>query len=426
MTDILEFIKKIRKLRNETDKSITVILYSNENLEPWFPLYLEYYFARCRYQVEIQRRSLSEYYNRENADFRIIWTGEEDTQEICEAGADPEDYLILPKQERTYEEAARDAVRWYRRRRERRKKCLILDLDGVVWEGILSEGKVRLGESDSCFSKLRETAIHLAKHGVILSLCSKNNFDEVKAVFDSRKELKDLNEYIVYWGCSFDAKSRTLGHMFEEIGIDPADAVFVDDSPEEQLEVKLSYPQIICLSFPNECIDEVLDDLFLPDESDINRDNELRIQTYRDNTERRKLEKRSVTREEYLKQLHTELVIREASPEEYERISDLSRRVNRCTNGIRYRKEQLDRLPDGYRLYVVYAKDVFRELGLIGAVGMKNQQMDLFCLSCRILGRDAEDHIMEQFRKNVLSFRWEDTGKNSWLKEKMERGLLDR
>ena len=133
MTDILEFIKKIRKLRNETDKSITVILYSNENLEPWFPLYLEYYFARCRYQVEIQRRSLSEYYNRENADFRIIWTGEEDTQEICEAGADPEDYLILPKQERTYEEAARDAVRWYRRRRERRKKCLILDLDGVVW-----------------------------------------------------------------------------------------------------------------------------------------------------------------------------------------------------------------------------------------------------------------------------------------------------
>ena len=426
MTDILELIKKNRKLRNETDKSITVVLYSNENLEPWFPLYLEYYFARYGYRAEIERKSLSEYYNRENTDFCIIWTGEADKQEICETGTDPDDYLILSMKERTHEEAAINAVRWYRRRHERRKKCLILDLDGVVWDGILSEEKVRLGESNSYISKLRETAVHLAKHGVILSLCSKNDLDEVKALFDSKKELMELNEYVVYWGCSFEAKSRTLGHMFEEIGIDPADSVFIDDSPEERLEVKLSYPQITCLYFPNECIDKVLDGLFLPDEADINRDNELRLQTYRDNAERRKLEKRSVTREEYLNQLHTELIIREASPEEYERISDLSRRANRCTNGIRYRKEQLQKLPDGYRLYAVYAKDVFRELGLIGAVGIERQQMDLFCVSCRVLGRDAEDHIIEHFRDTVLSFRWTDTGKNGWLKEKMGRGLLDR
>ena len=121
--------------------------------------------------------------------------------------------------------------------------------------------------------------------------------------------------------------------------------------------------------------------------------------------------------------LATQVNISLAIKEELWRISDLSRRANRCTNGIRYTVEDLESKPDHYILYAIYAKDIFRDLGLIGGIGIdsKTNRLDLFCISCRVMGRDIEDQLLDKLCANLQSFSWMDSGKNLWLLQKFKK-----
>ena len=95
-------------------------------------------------------------------------------------------------------------------------------------------------------------------------------------------------------------------------------------------------------------------------------------------------------------------------------------RCNKCTNGKRYNYNQiinLINLPE-YDLYSVYATDIYMEYGLIATVGVNKNYIDLFAVSCRVLGRGIEDIIIEKIicKNKIHKILFEETQKNSWLK----------
>ncbi|MBQ7016367.1 MAG: hypothetical protein IJN10_05370, partial [Firmicutes bacterium] len=59
----------------------------------------------------------------------------------------------------------------------------------------------------------------------------------------------------------------------------------------------------------------------------------------------------------------------------------------------------------------------YRDLGLVGCIGIDQQDhcLDLFCLSCRALGRRVEHHLLAALPPEIIKIRWQDTGKNARL-----------
>ena len=108
--------------------------------------------------------------------------------------------------------------------------------------------------------------------------------------------------------------------------------------------------------------------------------------------------------------------IREARPIEYSRISELTQRTNKCTNGKRYTVAEIKErvIYDEVKLYSISVSDRFSELGIVGAIEIKGTTLTLFCLSCRALGREIEkkmlDYVSEKY--NIDNIEYYSTGKN--------------
>ena len=66
----------------------------------------------------------------------------------------------------------------------KRKKCLVLDLDNTLWGGVLGEEGIegiKIGGDypGKAFLYWQEALLELSKSGVILTVCSKNNEQDV-------------------------------------------------------------------------------------------------------------------------------------------------------------------------------------------------------------------------------------------------------
>ena len=329
-------------------------------------------------------------------------------------------------------EAAYAIVRMYETEHGRRKKCLVLDCDGVLWGGILSEDGIegiQISEigNGKLYYNFQRMVKQLQQHGIILAICSKNEDADVKQVFCSHTAMKLQEEDIAAWSVNWKPKSQQMAELAEKLQIDLQDMVLVDDNQWELDEVTNSHPQVKTVLFDKarglRGILAQLAQFFYLKPEDQNAQNQLRLQTYADNVRREKLRESTASYEEFLEKLQTKIEIRTAAPTELLRISDLNRRVNQCTNGIRYQAEELRQLVEqGYQLQAVYMADIYRNLGLVGCIGIELQKksLDLFCLSCRALGRKVEQQLLAAVPPEIVHLRWRETGKNEKLWKMMQ------
>ena len=109
-----------------------------------------------------------------------------------------------------------------------------------------------------------------------------------------------------------------------------------------------------------------------------------------------------------------------AKPTEYARISELTQRTNKCTNGVRYTVPEIKNkvISNELMLYSVSLKDRFSDLGIVGALGINGDVLILFSLSCRALGRDVDKKMAEfTFDKyQIKEILFKSTGKNEEVK----------
>ena len=249
MSDLLTLIKDIKDSRSLAHNTIQIALFSDINLDPWFPLFLEKEFADHGYRALISRYSLSERFLKQDSSFHILWMTKNDAHEI-ELLHEPGDMIVnsieqpvdtlvsglsieTPYPKEYLRKKAQECVCAYRVIHERRKKSLILDCDNVLWKGILSDNDGISPEDNPLYSQMRQTAIWLSEHGVLISICSKNDYDDVKQYLHSDQELLKLEQVIVHYCCGWEPKSVLLQDLFDNSKLDPADCVFIDDDPAE-------------------------------------------------------------------------------------------------------------------------------------------------------------------------------------------------
>lgn len=304
------------------------------------------------------------------------------------------------------------------------KKCLVLDCDNVLWGGILSEdGMENLKLNGSGWGRVYQDfqrfVLSLYYHGVILTVCSKNDLPDVLRIFNEHSEMVLREEHISCFQVNWEDKPSNIQKIAEKLNIGLGGMVFVDDSPIEIEGVKAMLPEVTTILFKQDMNYEQFACFNLKSNASI-ADMNKRNETYRTNGFREELKAKYTDYADYIAALEIKMDIHEAAPIEFSRISELTQRTNKCTNGRRYTvaeiKEHLTTAT--VKLYSVSISDRFSDLGLVGVIEVEDDALTLFSLSCRALGREVEEKmikfISDKYQLKKIEFK--STGKNVALK----------
>ena len=305
--------------------------------------------------------------------------------------------------------------------RSRTPKCVILDCDNVLWQGLVAEDGINNIRITRALQEFQKFLMSLYYHGVVLAICSKNDKLDVINVFKNHSSMILKEEYISCFKVNWNNKPSNIIEISQDLNIGLDSLVFIDDSPHEIYSVQASLPDVRCVLFDTKNIYSKLALLNIKYNSDFNIVNQ-RNNTYRTNAQRLELQNYCTTHDEYLNALENSVDIHTVKLDELSRISELTQRTNKCTNGIRYTVGQLQQLIqcEQYKLFSVFLSDKFSDLGLVGVIGINGDLLDLFSLSCRALGRNVETSMLTYASKlGANSCRWQETDKNGNLRNQI-------
>lgn len=311
------------------------------------------------------------------------------------------------------------------------KKCIVLDCDNVLWGGILSEEGIEgihlsnsgLGREYQDFQRF---LLNLYYHGIILTVCSKNDEVDVLRVFREHSGMILKEEHVTCFKINWNDKPGNIQVIADELNIGADSMVFVDDSLFELEAVKSVLPEVTTIRYDRESMYNEFSCFNLKSEVNFS-DIEKRNETYRTNQRREKLKQNCSNYDDYIKSLDIKVDIHKILPTEYSRVAELTQRTNKCTNGKRYTVSEIKErmtVPE-IHFYSVSLSDRFSDLGIVGAMEVENEELKLFSLSCRALGRNVENeminYVSDRYELENIVFKLTD--KNEQLMELMRKTI---
>ncbi len=296
-------------------------------------------------------------------------------------------------------------VRLIAARQGRSRKCLALDLDNTLWGGVIGDDGldgIVVGEgsaSGEAFLDLQATALHLAKRGVILAVCSKNDEANAKAPFERHPDmllrLSDISCFVANWR----DKAANLRRIAAELNIGLDALVFVDDNPFERNLVRAELPMVATPEIPDDparVARTILDAGYFEGVAVTNEDRE-RTGQYRANAERQALQASATDLPAYLRSLAMELIVKPFDRLGLQRIVQLINKTNQFNLTTRRMTEaevvETMQDPEAFGLQFRLV-DRFGDNGIIAIVVGRREAdevaLDVWLMSCRVLGRRVE------------------------------------
>ena len=301
------------------------------------------------------------------------------------------------------------------------KKCLVLDLDNTCWGGVIGDDglnginiglETAVSESFSFFQKYIK---ELKQRGIILAVCSKNDFQNAKEGFehpDTILEFDDFSSFKSNW----IPKHLNILDIAKELNVGVDSLVFIDDNPVERNLVSSQIPSV---SVPNigsdviNFIDHIDRGGFFETTSllidDINRN-----KYYEENIKRNEEQSTFQSYDDFLISLKMTAQIETFSPVYLERITQLTNKTNQFNlTTRRYNVAEIKSIIDSDAYIKVYGRltDKYGDNGLIaitiGKIKENKCHIDLLLMSCRVLKRNMEfamlDEVVKQCKeKNVF------------------------
>ena len=281
-------------------------------------------------------------------------------------------------------------------------KVIVLDCDNTLWGGVCGEVGTHGIEISEGFKSLQRFVLNKQKEGFLLAIASKNNFEDVLDVFDNNDDMLLKREDIVNWKVNWDNKADNVKKMAKELNLGIDSFIFLDDNPMECMNMMTAIPEVLTLNVPSkEAIPMFLRHLWATDNLIVTAEDRERSKRYIEEQKRKDAEKSVNSLGEFIKELNIKVSMREIAECEVPRASQMTLRTNQFNlSTIRRTEKDLEELigDDSYKVFVIEANDKFGEYGIIGLVILKVEdviKVDTFLLSCRILGRNIENIILD-------------------------------
>lgn len=322
------------------------------------------------------------------------------------------------------------------------KKALIVDLDNTLWGGIIGDDGVDgilFGQNSAAgeaFLAFCHYLKQLAARGVILGICSKNELAIAKQAFEHLEMPLRLDDFAAI-RCNWQDKASNLLAIADEINIDIAALVFIDDNPAECELVRQKLPevQVIELNEDPSLFIRKLDKLHLFETANYSQEDINRTSSYRAKNAALMLRHDSANIENYLLSLQMVARIAEAMQSEMTRIAQMELKTNQFNLSTRRRTfEQLQESlhAPNKKILAIYLTDRFTEHGLVSYIAMDIQDKSIiitdWIMSCRVFSRTLEAFVMNHVLQmamdqgiNDIQAYYNPTSKNKLMIEIFEK-----
>jgi len=292
------------------------------------------------------------------------------------------------------------------------KKALILDCDNTLWKGIVGEDgweNIALSEKNKdgiFFKQVHFILKSLAKRGIILGICSKNNPQDVEEVFRKRPDMVLKYDDFVIKVLNWNDKASNLEAISKKLNIGIDSIVFVDDSLFEIKLVNDHLPMIKTLQVPEKIYEYpglLLDHLSLFYTNTTTEEDLQRARMYMEESQRNELKSTYRNIDDYLASLDIEVVLANKEPEVIERVTQLTQKTNQFNlTTKRYLPGDVQNMygSGDFDVFNLTVGDKYGSSGLTGICIVNYQsgyaEIDTFLLSCRILGRNIENCFLRE------------------------------
>jgi len=319
-------------------------------------------------------------------------------------------------------------------------KCVVLDLDNTLWGGVVGDDGVdgiqisAHGEGES-FHRFQSFLLNLKKRGILLCVCSKNEFAAAIKPFEEHPEMVLRKDDVTIFVANWDNKAENIKRIRETLEIGYDSIVFLDDNPFERDTVRSLLPDVIVPELPEDPADYVkaLSELNLFETTNVSLEDGARANLYRAEFARRSAASTFSNFGEYLASLNMMIELERFESSRLGRIAQLLQRSNQFNlTTHRYNERQCEDLMLDTKCMPLYAslRDRFGDHGLISVIvarpdmAKRALQITDWLMSCRVLARGVEEYLMnyvvQQAYENDLDLiigTYIPTAKNAMVKD---------
>ncbi|MFX0170636.1 MAG: HAD-IIIC family phosphatase [Candidatus Hodarchaeota archaeon] len=297
------------------------------------------------------------------------------------------------------------------------RKCIVFDLDDTLWGGIIGEDgldgiKLNINYPGNEYVDFQRTILSLHKRGIILSVNSKNNLDDVLEVFQKHPYMlikeKNLASYRINW----QDKVQNLIDLAKDINIGLDSIIFLDDNPIERERVKTSLPEVQVVEMPSSSTmyRKTLEKLNDFNTLSLTEEDLYRSEMYQARRKRQDLQKQIQSIDEFILTLEITAEISFINEFSLPRVVSLINRTNQFNlTTKRYTEIEIKQMSDDREKYFIYTlrvKDKFGDEGIVGVAIIRRDSketwfLDNFLMSCRVIGRKIETVFLYKVIKDA-------------------------
>jgi FkbH-like protein len=285
-------------------------------------------------------------------------------------------------------------------------RLVVWDLDETFWRGTLSEGGIDYRREH------HDIVIELARRGIMSSICSKNDFETVRAVL----EREGIWDYFIFPSINWDPKGPRLARLVEAVQLRAPTVMLIDDNPMNLGEAQHYVPGI-----------QVADDGFVAGLLE-NRlftgkpDAEMgRLKQYK-TLEKRQADQVAAGGDNtaFLRESGLVVTIEHDFEKHLDRAIELINRTNqlnftksRLSENIDEARKELREFLSGYAIQagILRVRDRYGDYGYSGLyvvnTGPLGQTLKHFCFSCRILNMGVESWLYQRLGRPKLRVKGE-------------------
>jgi FkbH-like protein len=288
------------------------------------------------------------------------------------------------------------------------RKCLVLDLDNTLWGGVIGEDGldgIKLGGDGvgEAFVAFQEAVLGLKDRGILLAVASKNNDADAREVFERHPEMRikldDISAFVANW----EDKPSNLRRIARALNIGLDSLVFVDDNAAERQIVRRLVPEVDLIDLPAEPSQyrRALAGYLGFETVAITGEDRQRTAQYQARQTAAEMASSAMDIESFYRDLEMKAVTAPFDAMHMPRIAQLIGKTNQFN--LTTRRHPLAELeafaasPAHITRYVKLS-DRLADHGLvallIGAIDGTTLDLDTFLMSCRVIGRTVERHLL--------------------------------
>ena len=285
------------------------------------------------------------------------------------------------------------------------RKCIVLDLDNVMWGGIIGEDGtegIQLGNDSpgNGYKDFQRALLSYHNRGVLLAVNSKNNPEDALKAIREHPHMLLREKHFAATRINWQNKVQNMTELAKEINIGLGSMVFIDDNPREREQMKQALPQVLVVDMPSSpfLYRQTLENLNEFNVLALTEEDKKRGEMYHARKRREDLRETISSVEDFLNSLEMKAVIRHADDYSLPRIARMVNKTNQFNlTTRRYTDSEVRKMKetkDEFEVYSLQVSDKFGDEGIVGVAIIRKEQktwtLDSFLLSCRVIGRKVE------------------------------------